>query len=71
MKRWDRYTGYKHSRASTGLATLPPSVLTSGELEAYLELKHSLTTLLSESEQLEAHVGHLLKLLQGHPGGVN
>jgi len=49
----------------------PASSHVPGELEAYLELKHSLTTLLSESEQLEAHVGHLLKLLQGHPGGAN
>jgi hypothetical protein len=49
----------------------PASSHRPGELEAYLELKHSLTTLISESEQLEAHMGHLLKLLQAHPGGAN
>jgi prepilin-type N-terminal cleavage/methylation domain-containing protein len=32
------------------------------ELEAYLELKHNLTTLMAETQQLEAHLGHLLKL---------
>jgi prepilin-type N-terminal cleavage/methylation domain-containing protein len=49
----------------------PASSPVPGELEAYLELKHSLTTLISESEQLEAHVEHLLKLLQAHPDGAN
>jgi len=34
------------------------------ELEAYLELKHSLTTLIAHFEQLQAHVGHLHKMLQ-------
>jgi prepilin-type N-terminal cleavage/methylation domain-containing protein len=34
------------------------------ELEAYLELKHSLTALIAHLEQLEAHVGHLNKMLQ-------
>ena len=34
------------------------------ELEAYLELKHSLTTLNAHIEQLEAHVGHVNKMLQ-------
>jgi prepilin-type N-terminal cleavage/methylation domain-containing protein len=33
-----------------------------GELEAYLELKHSLTTLIAELQQLESHLGHLLKI---------
>jgi prepilin-type N-terminal cleavage/methylation domain-containing protein len=32
------------------------------ELEAYLDLKHDLTTLIAETQQLEAHLGHLLKL---------
>jgi prepilin-type N-terminal cleavage/methylation domain-containing protein len=49
----------------------PASSHVPGELEAYLELKHSLTTLISETEQLESRVGHLLKLLQAHPGGAN
>jgi prepilin-type N-terminal cleavage/methylation domain-containing protein len=49
----------------------PASSHMPGELEAYLELKHSLTTLLAHTEQLEAHVGHLQKLLEAHPGGAN
>ena len=49
----------------------PASSHVPGELEAYLELKHSLTTLLANTEQLEAHVGHLQKLLAAHPGGAN
>jgi len=42
-----------------------------GELEAYLDLKHSLTRLISDTERLETHVNRLQKLLDGHPGGVN
>jgi prepilin-type N-terminal cleavage/methylation domain-containing protein len=49
----------------------PASSHVPGELEAYLELKHSLTTLIADTEQLEAHVGHLQKLLEAHPGGAN
>ena len=49
----------------------PASSHVPGELEAYLELKHSLTTLIADTEHLEAHVGHLQKLLDAHPGGVN
>jgi prepilin-type N-terminal cleavage/methylation domain-containing protein len=49
----------------------PASSHVPGELEAYLELKHSLTTLIADTEQLEAHVGHLQKLLDAHHGGVN
>ena len=49
----------------------PASSHVPGELEAYLELKHSLTTLIAHTEQLEAHVGHLQKLLEAHPGGGN
>jgi len=48
----------------------PASSHVPGELEAYLELKHSLTTLLAVTERLETHVGRLNKLLE-HPGGVN
>jgi hypothetical protein len=48
-----------------------PSPRVPGQLEAYLGLKHSLTTLLANTEQLEAHVGHLQKLLESHPGGAN
>jgi len=48
----------------------PASSHVPGELEAYLELKHSLTTLLANTERLETHVGRLNKLLE-HPGGVN
>ncbi len=33
-----------------------------GELEAYLDLKHDLTTLIAEIQQLEAHLGHLAEL---------
>ena len=40
----------------------PASSHVPGELEAYLELKHDLLTLLSELRQLEAHLGHLLKI---------
>jgi prepilin-type N-terminal cleavage/methylation domain-containing protein len=32
------------------------------ELEAYLDLKHDLTTLRAETQQLAAHLGHLLEL---------
>ena len=42
-----------------------------GALEAYLELKHSLTTSIAEIQQLNAHLGHLLKMLEAHPGGIN
>jgi prepilin-type N-terminal cleavage/methylation domain-containing protein len=49
----------------------PASSHVAGELEAYLELKHSLTTLIANTEQLEAHVGHLQKLLQGNLEGAN
>jgi prepilin-type N-terminal cleavage/methylation domain-containing protein len=49
----------------------PASSHVPGELEAYLDLKHSLTTLLAHTEQLEAHLGHLQKLLEAHPGGAN
>jgi prepilin-type N-terminal cleavage/methylation domain-containing protein len=49
----------------------PASSHVPGELEAYLELKHSLTTVISHTEQLEAHLGHLQKLLEAHPGGAN
>ena len=48
----------------------PASSHVPGELEAYLDLKHSLTTLLADTERLESHVGHLHKLLE-HSGGVN
>lgn len=33
------------------------------ELEAYLELKHDLATLMAEIEQLEAHLGHVLHVV--------
>lgn len=49
----------------------PASSHVPGALEAYLDLKHSLTTSIAEIQQLNAHLGHLLKLLEGHPGGVN
>jgi len=49
----------------------PASSHVPGELEAYLELKHSLTTLIANTKQLEAHVGHLQKLLQGNLEGAN
>src|ERR1700676_4713104 len=39
----------------------PASSRVPGELEAYLDLKHALTTLIPELERLEAHLGHLLK----------
>jgi len=35
-----------------------------GELEAYLELKHSLTETLPKLNQLENHMKHVLKILQ-------
>ena len=40
----------------------PASSHVPGELQAYLELKHSLTKLLDELRQLEAHLVHLQKL---------
>jgi prepilin-type N-terminal cleavage/methylation domain-containing protein len=49
----------------------PASSHVPGALEAYLELKHSLTTSIAEMQQLNAHVGHLLKMLEAHPGGIN
>jgi prepilin-type N-terminal cleavage/methylation domain-containing protein len=49
----------------------PASSHVPGALEAYLDLKHSLTTSIAEIQQLNAHLGHLLKLLEGHPGGIN
>ena len=58
-------------RLDLGALKNPASSHEPGELEAYLELKHSLTTLLAHTEQLEAHVGHLQKLLEAHPGGTN
>ena len=41
------------------------------ELEAYLELKHGLTTLISHFEQLRAHMAHLDKLLRTPLKDVN
>src|SRR5262245_31818403 len=35
-----------------------------GELEAYLDLKHSLTETISELNQLEHHLAHVVKILQ-------
>jgi prepilin-type N-terminal cleavage/methylation domain-containing protein len=49
----------------------PASSHVAGALEAYLELKHSLTTSIAEIQQLNAHLGHLLKMLEAHPGGIN
>jgi hypothetical protein len=49
----------------------PASSHVPGALEAYLDLKHSLTTSIAELEQFEAHLGHLLKMLEAHPGGIN
>jgi prepilin-type N-terminal cleavage/methylation domain-containing protein len=40
----------------------PASSHVPGELEAYLELKHSMETLHSQLQQLDAHLGHLLKM---------
>ena len=40
----------------------PASSHVPGELEAYLELKHSLTMLIDEIQQLEAHLEHLLRI---------
>jgi prepilin-type N-terminal cleavage/methylation domain-containing protein len=57
-------------RQSLNALKNPASSHVPGELEAYLDLKHSLTRLLAEIEPLEAQLGHLQKAL-GHPGGVN
>ena len=43
----------------------PASSHAPGELEAYLELKLSLLTLIDELQQLEAHLQHLLKIASG------
>jgi prepilin-type N-terminal cleavage/methylation domain-containing protein len=48
----------------------PASSHVPGELEAYLELKHSLQSLLTDTQRLETHVARLHKLLE-HSGGVN
>ncbi len=40
----------------------PASSHVPGELEAYLELKHNLTTLIAELQQLEVHLRHLLQI---------
>jgi prepilin-type N-terminal cleavage/methylation domain-containing protein len=48
-----------------------PSSRLPGELEAYLELKHSLTTLIALTERLEAHVGHLHRMLGAHTRGAD
>jgi hypothetical protein len=49
----------------------PASSHVPGALEAYLDLKHTLTTSIAEIQQLNAHLGHLFKLLEAHPGGIN
>jgi prepilin-type N-terminal cleavage/methylation domain-containing protein len=49
----------------------PASSHVPGALEAYLDLKHTLTTSIAEIQQLNAHLGHLLKMLEAHPGGIN
>jgi prepilin-type N-terminal cleavage/methylation domain-containing protein len=49
----------------------PASSHVPGALEAYLDLKHTLTTSIAEVQQLNAHLGHLFKLLEAHPGGIN
>jgi prepilin-type N-terminal cleavage/methylation domain-containing protein len=41
----------------------PASAHVPGELEAYLDLKHCLTRLIAELQPLEAHLGHLQKIL--------
>jgi prepilin-type N-terminal cleavage/methylation domain-containing protein len=43
----------------------------SGELEAYLDLKHSLTTLIAGTERLTAHVERLHKMLAPRAHGDN
>jgi prepilin-type N-terminal cleavage/methylation domain-containing protein len=43
----------------------PSSSHVPGELEAYLELKHSLQALIDELQQLEAHLRHLLLISSG------
>jgi prepilin-type N-terminal cleavage/methylation domain-containing protein len=49
----------------------PASSHVPGELEAYLDLKHSLTRLIADTERLEAHVGRLNKMLQTSPAAVD
>jgi len=49
----------------------PASSHVPGEVEAYVNLKHSLIRLIAEIEPTESHLEHLLKILQAHPGGVN
>jgi prepilin-type N-terminal cleavage/methylation domain-containing protein len=41
----------------------PASSHVPGELEAYLELKHSLTTLIDEIQQLKVHLGHVQSMI--------
>jgi prepilin-type N-terminal cleavage/methylation domain-containing protein len=48
----------------------PASSHVPGELEAYLELKHSLTTLIAELDQLEAHLNNLQHVSSEFTGGV-
>ena len=42
----------------------PAQVHVPGELEAYLELKHSLTDTLPKLRQLENHLAHVLQIMQ-------
>jgi len=42
----------------------PASSHVPGELEAYLELKHGLSTLIDEVQQLQAHLRHVLQIVQ-------
>ncbi len=41
-----------------------------GELEAYLDLKHSLTEMIPKLQQLENHLAHILQIM-AHAGGPN
>ena len=57
----------RHAALKLDLKALrnPASSHIPGEFDAYLELKLSLLTFLDELQQLEAHLGHLLKIASG------
>lgn len=58
-------TGEDALRAQMHALRNPASSHNAGELEAYLELKHSLQALIDELHQLNVHLQHLLTISSG------
>jgi hypothetical protein len=61
----DVQTGEAALRVQFHALKNPASSHVPGELEAYLELKLSLSKLIDELQQLEAHLQHLQKIAAG------